>query len=163
MRTSLGACISVLLAAAASAAQFQQPDFSGRWRLVEPTAAERAVDTLAIIAPDELLITQTPLAITIEHPSTPGTHPSVGTFKFTIGGTMSSTGAESRFDVGWIGHQLTINSSTSSAPDAKSDRITHSKGSMWTLETDRRLAIDFTEKRSGEFSRMARRVYVRKP
>ena len=157
------AVVAAILVTAAPAAQNQYPDLSGRWRLVKPTAAERAVDTLAVIVPDELRITQTPLAITIEHLSTPGTHPSAGTFKFTVGGTMSSTGAESRFDVGWIGHQLTINSSTSSAADAKGDRITHSKRSMWTLEADGRLAIDFTEKRSGEFARMALRVYVRKP
>jgi hypothetical protein len=161
MMRSAAVMAAAISLTAAPAAQNQYPDLSGRWQLVEPTAAERAVDTLAIIAPDELLITQTPLAITIEQPSTRGTHPSAGTLKFVVGGTISSTGSESRFDAGWIGQQLTINSSTSSAPDQKGDRITHSKGSMWTLEADGRLAIDFTEKRSGEFARMARRIYVR--
>ena len=162
MRTSLVACVALPLSASLLA-QASPPDLTGHWRLVEPTAAERAADTLAITPPDELLITQRPLAITIEHPSTRGTHPSAGTFKFVVGGTISSTGAESRFDAGWIGPQLTINSSTSSAPDAKAHRITHSTGSMWTIEADGRLTIDFTEKRSGEFARIARRVYVTKP
>lgn len=151
---------AAILLTVAALAQSQQRDLSGRWRLVEP--AERAADTLAINAADELLITQTPRAITIEHGSTSATHPSAGTFKFIVGGTVSSTGAESRFDAGWIRHQLTINSSTSSAPDAKGDRITHSTGSTWTIEADGRLAIEFAEKRSGEFAKIARRIYVRR-
>ena len=52
----------------------------------EPTAAERALDTLVIDSPDQLLITQTPFAITVEHPSKHGTHPEAGEFHYGSGG-----------------------------------------------------------------------------
>ena len=54
MRITRAACASALLVAATSLAQSRAPDLSGRWQLVEPTRAERALDTLAIDAPDEL-------------------------------------------------------------------------------------------------------------
>jgi hypothetical protein len=62
--------LSVCVLGASGIAQTGRPDFSGRWRLVEPATAAVAQDRLAVNAPDELLIAQTPVAITIEHPST---------------------------------------------------------------------------------------------
>ena len=73
MRGILAICTLIVLSAAvSSAAQTKPPDFSGRWVL---TGAHPETDTLEITAPDELAITQTPLAVVIEHPSKPGTHP----------------------------------------------------------------------------------------
>ena len=80
MRASL--VCAVVLVSAALYAQSRPPDLSGRWRLVEPTPAERSLDMLAITSPDRLLITDTPREIVIEHPSKTGTHPEAGTFEY---------------------------------------------------------------------------------
>ncbi len=68
MRRSL-ACAALALVSAVLYAQSAPPDLSGRWRLVEPAPTERAADTLAIVSPDELLITQTP-QLMIAHSTT---------------------------------------------------------------------------------------------
>jgi hypothetical protein len=64
MRRALAVCAAIPLIARAPLAQGRSPDLSGRWQLVAPTSAEHARDTLVIDSPDQLLITQTPFAIT---------------------------------------------------------------------------------------------------
>jgi hypothetical protein len=56
------AVVAVFLActiAARGIARVHQPDFSGRWRFVAPTAAQLANETLTMAAPDERLVEQT--------------------------------------------------------------------------------------------------------
>jgi hypothetical protein len=167
MRGALAACAAVLLIAAALNAQSRPPDLSGRWRLVEPTAAERAADTLAITAPDELLIKDTPRAITVEHPSKAGTHPEAGEFEYLVGGSgrINLRGRSNSLDETWgvthIGTQLMISRSTTQPSDDPSVRNTLARGSMWRLEGRNRLVIDFGEERTGERPKIATRVYVR--
>ena len=166
MRSALAACAAIPLIAAVSLAQSRPPDLSGRWQLVEPTAAERALDTLAITAPDELLIRQTPLEIIVEHPSRSGTHPEAGTFQFGSGGFVgSSMGAAAPLRGTWgvthIGTQLMISRTTTYPPDERGERSVVARGSMWRLEVPDRLVIEFGEERAGERPKIATRVYVK--
>ena len=168
MRSVLAACTSALLISAAPSAQTKPPDLSGRWQLVQPTAAERARDTLEIVSPDQLLITQTPLAMTVEHPSAPGTHPEAQTFKLGVGGAMGNiTGhrstTEERWSVTHIGTQLMISRTTVNPPDEQPPRTPVTRGSMWRLETADRLVIEFGEERPGERPKIATRIYRRMP
>ena len=164
MRTSLGARISALFLAAAPPAQSRHPDLSGRWQLVERTAAERALETLDITSPDRILITQTPLAIVIEHPSRTGTHPEAGTFEYGAGGRIGGlpgrgNSIEERWGVTHIGTQLMISRSMT-RPGDQGGPITLARGSMWRLEDPNRLVIEFGEERTGERPRIATRTYA---
>lgn len=166
MRTALAACTSVLLIAAAPLAQSRPPNLSGRWQLVEPTAAERALDTLVITSPDQLLITDMPLEIVIKHASKPGTHPEAGSFEYGVGGRIGGLpGRGNSIDEKWgvthIGTQLMISRSTTGPSNDQSVRITLARGSMWRLEAPNRLVIEFGEERTGERPKMATRVYVK--
>jgi hypothetical protein len=168
MRSNLAACTSALMIVATPAAQDRPPDLSGRWQLVQPTAAERARDTLDIVSPDQILITQTPLVMTVEHPSTPGTHPEAQTFKIGVGGVMGSIGipgrgntTEEQWSVTHIGTQLMISRTTIYPPDEQPRRKSVTRGSMWRLETPNRLVIEFGEERPGERPKIATRVYVK--
>ena len=168
MRSDLAACTSALLIVAAPLAQDRPPDLSGRWQLVEPTAAERASDSLEIVSPEQLLITQTPLAMIVEHPSTPGTHPEAQTYKYGVGGVIggipgSGNTNEERWAVTHIGAQLMISRTTTNRRDEDPLRSTVTRGSMWRLETPNRLVIEFSEERTGERPRVAVRTYVRAP
>ena len=150
----------------ASAAQTRPPDLSGRWQIVQPTAAERALDTLDIVSPDQLLITQTPLAMIVEHPSTPGTHPEAQTIKIGVAGSVggipgSGTTTEERWSVTHIGTQLMISRTTIYRPDEQQPRRSVTRGSMWRLELPDRLVIEFGEERPGERPKIATRVYRR--
>ena len=167
MRSAPATCAAILLIVAAPNAQSRPPDLSGRWRLVEPTAAERAADTLAITAPDELLIKDTPRAITVEHPSKPGTHPEAGEFEYLLGasGRIGLFGRSNSIDETWgvthIGTQLMISRSTTQPSHDQSVRTTVAHGSMWRLEGPNRLVIEFGEERTGERPRVAVRTYVK--
>lgn len=164
MRIVLATCMSALLIAAASFAQHSRPDFSGRWRLVEPTGADLADDTLGVHAPDELFITHSPLTITIEHPSQPGTHPEAGTFEYGSGGIVGGlpgrgTSIDERWGVTHMGTQLMISRSMTHPPDERGVRITVTRGSMWRLAGPDQVVIDFSESRSGERPKIATRSY----
>ena len=165
MRTSFAPCASALLVAAAPLAQNQPPDFSGRWQLVEPAPAERPLDTLDITSPDELLITQTLLAIRVEHPSKPGTHPEAALFGFGSGGTIGGLpGRGASIDetrVWQIATQLVISRSSTRLPDGLGVRITFARVSIWRLEGPNRLVMEFGDERTGEPPRVAVRTYVR--
>jgi hypothetical protein len=162
MRTSL-ACAVIVLVAAMLHAQSRVLDLSGRWWLVEPTAAERALDTLTITSADQVLITHTRSGITIEHPSKRGTHPEAGVFEYGAGGSgrIALPGRRSSIDQQWsvthIGTQLMISRSTISADDT----VTVARGSMWQLDGPDRLVIEFGEERPGERPKVATRVYVK--
>ena len=165
MRASL-ACAAVVLVSSALHAQSRVPDLSGRWRLIEPTAVQRAADTLAITSPDQLLITHTARDITIEHPSKPGTHPEAGTFEYGSGGFVgglpgSVTPLQGTWTVSHVGTQFMISKSTTHPPNDRGIRITIATGSMWRLERADRLAIEFGEERAGERPKIATRVYLR--
>jgi hypothetical protein len=155
---------AILLFTAAPRAQSLPPDLSGRWQLVEPTTAERAQDTLAIDAPDQLLITQTPLAIVVVHPSRSGTHPEAGTYRFGTGGYVGGSDRTSplseTWDASFIGTQLVLSRSTTLAPDERGARGAVARGSMWRIDTPGRLTIEFSEERPGERPKIAARVYV---
>ena len=163
MRSVLAACMSGLLIPAAPAAQTRPPDLSGRWQLVQPTASERARDTLDIVSPDQLLITQTPLVMTVEHPSTPGTHPQAETVTIGVAGMIggipgSGNTTEERWSVTHIGTQLMISRTTINRYEHQPGR-SFTRGSMWRLETPDRLVIEFGEERPGERPKIATRVY----
>jgi hypothetical protein len=165
MRARL-ACAAVVLVSSALHAQSRVLDLSGRWRLVEPTVEQRAVDTLAITSPDQLLITHTAREITIEHPSKPGTHPEAGTFEYGSGGFVgdlpgSVTPLQGTWSVSHIGTQLVISKSATYPPNDRGVRVTIATGSMWRLDSADRLAIEFGEERAGERPKVATRVYVK--
>lgn len=156
--------LSALLVATTAVAQSAPPDLSGRWRLIQPTAAQLAAATLTIDAPDELLISQTPRAITIEHPSKAGTHPQAGTFRYGVGGNVggpigNTTDTHENWGVTHIGTQLMISRSVS--PDENGVAIPVTRGSMWRLEAPDRLVIEFGEERPGQRPKIATRVYVK--
>jgi hypothetical protein len=161
----MGLTCAAVLAAGVLRAQDLPPDVSGRWRLVELTVTERALDTLAIASPDELLITQTPFAVIVEHPSRPGTHPEAKTFEYGSGGVVEDLGdrglSTGTWSVSYVGTQLTISRSTTYPPDERGARTTVASGSMWRLETSNRLVIEFGEERSGERPKVATRAYIR--
>src|SRR5687768_18614583 len=96
---------AAILMTSGPVAQDRPLGLAGHWRLVEPTAKERARDTLIINAARELLVTQTPLVLIVEHPSKPGTHPEAGVFEYGIGGTVGGSpngggpGADSNWGV----------------------------------------------------------------
>jgi hypothetical protein len=166
MRTSFAACASALLIAAAPPAQNQPLDLSGRWQLVEPTSAERALDTLDITSPDELVITQTRRAIIVEHPSKSGTHPEARTFVFGVGGVVGGlpgrgSTIDEQWSVAYTGTQLMITRSTRLLADRAGVPVTLARGSMWRLEPPNRLAIEFSEELTGERPKIAIRVYAR--
>lgn len=152
--------------AATGIAQTGGPDFSGRWRLVQPTAAQLAQETLTVTAPDELLVKQTRREITIEHPSQPGTHPEAGTSEYGSGGFVGDLGdsltpLRGTWGVSYIGTQLMISRSTTYPPDARGARSTVARGSMWRLEAPSRLVIEFGEERAGERPTIATRTYTK--
>jgi hypothetical protein len=156
--------LSALLSGTTTLAQSAPPDLSGRWRLVQPTAAELSAATLTIDAPDELLISQTQRAITIEHPSKPGTHPQAGTFRYGVGGNIgaplgNTINTHENWGVTHIGTQLMI--SRSIIPDENGIAIPVTRGSMWRLEAPDRLVIEFGEERPGQRPKIATRVYVK--
>ena len=164
--TAVASVLSVCALVTAGSAQTGRPDFSGRWRLVPPTASQLAQETLEVTAPDELLVKQTRREITIEHPSQPGTHPEAGTFEYgsvgfvrgDIGGGTPLRGTRS---VTYIGTQLMISRTTIYPPDERGASDTVARGSMWRLETPTRLIIEFGEERAGERPKIATRVYMR--
>ena len=165
MRTSL-ACAEVALTAAALHAQSRVLDLSGRWWLVEPTAAERATDTLVITSPDQLLITHTRRGVTIEHPSKQGSHPEAGTFNYGVGGIVGGVpGQANSVDEEWsvthIGTQLMMSRSMVLPSEKSDERRKVARGSMWRLDGPDRLVIEFGEERSGERPKVATRVYVK--
>ena len=159
----MSACAAVLLISAALHAQHRVLDLSGRWWLVAPTAAERALDTLAIVSPDQLLIRHSRRAIVIAHPSKSGTHPEAGTFSYGLGGLVDgAAGQGNNVDEQWsvshIGTQLMISRSTFDRPDV---RLRVARGSMWRLDGPDRLIIEFGEERPGERPKIATRTYVK--
>ena len=166
MRAVAAVFVLVCVLAATGVAQTGGPDFSGRWRLVEPTSSQLAQETLTVVAPDELLIRQTSREVVIEHPSRPGTHPETGTFEYgtvgfasgEIGGATPLRGTRS---VSYIGTQLMISRSTTYPPDARGARSTVARGSMWRLEAPNRLVIEFGEERAGERPTIATRTYMK--
>lgn len=165
MRTSL-ACAAAVLTSAVLHAQSRVLDLSGRWWLVEQTAAERARDTLAVTSPDQLLITHTARGITVEHPSKRGTHPEAGTFSYGAGGVVGGLpghgiSIDEQWTVTHIGTQLMISRSAMLSSDRSDVRMKVTRGSMWQLDGADRLVIEFGEERPGQRPRVATRVYVR--
>ena len=166
MRSALVVCAAIPLIATAPLAQGRPPDLSGRWQLVEPTAAERALDTLVIDSPDQLLITKTPFAITVEHPSKHGTNQEAGESHYGSGGRVGGlpgrgNSIDERWGVSHIGTQLLISRSTTRPPDEQGARITLARGSMWRLEAPNRLLIEFADERTGERPKIATRTYLK--
>jgi hypothetical protein len=163
MMRAILACAAIVLVANVAHGQSRVLDLSGRWWLVEPTAAERALDTLVVTSPDQLLITHTRFGLTIEHPSKPGAHPEAGVFEYGAGasGRIRLPGRGSQVDQQWsvthIGTQLMISRSTRSADDS----ATVARGSMWLLDGPDRLVIEFGEERPGERPKIATRIYVK--
>jgi len=155
---------ALVLIAAPLCAQ-ARPDFSGRWRLVQPTTAELALDTLTITAADQLVVTDTPREIVITHLGNAGTHPEAGTFEYGSGGFVGGLpGGEltnGQWGTTYIGRQLMISRSLIMAPNERGVRATLARGSIWRLEAPDRLVIEFGEERSGERPKIATRVYVR--
>ena len=167
MRGALAACAAILLIAAAPLAQSRPPDLSGLWQRAEPTAAERALDTLVITSPDQLLITHSPHEIVITHPSKPGTHPEAGAFQYgergVVGGLPGGATTDEKWGVSHVGTQLMFSHSTIRQLDDRAVRMTLARGSMWRLEAPNRLVIEFSEERTGERPKVATRTYVRTP
>jgi hypothetical protein len=172
VRAFLVACtLAVVLPGNTLAVQSQPPDFSGRWMLAAPSsAASSGPDTLDVVAPDELLVAQTPHAITVQHSSKPGTHPAAGTFEFGTGGRVGgipgralgilAAESESRWSVSFVGSQFIISDSTTVRKgDARP--VTGVTAATWMINGEGRLVINFREQRTGQSSKSATLVYVR--
>ena len=147
-------------------AQSVQTDFSGRWVLDRSRAPGLEPDTLVIAEADELIVKQTQTAITIEHPSRPGTHPAPGVFEFGSGGRTGGLPgtippSESRWGTTFFGTQLQMSESTTSV-DANGVATTSAYGSIWLLDKSGRLVIEFREEHSGERPKIATRIYTKK-
>jgi hypothetical protein len=167
MMRAILACAAIVLVANVAHGQSRVLDLSGRWWLVEPTAAERALDTLVVTSPDQLLITHTRFGLTIEHPSKPGAHPEAGVFEYGAGasGRIRLPGRGSQVDQQWsvthIGTQLMISRSTALPSETSVAPIMVARGSMWQLDGPDRLVIEFGEERPGERPKIATRIYVK--
>ena len=165
MRTAMTYAAFVLIAASLCAQD--RPDFSGRWRLVQPTTAELALDTLTITAADQLAVTDTRREIVITHPGNPGTHPEAGTFQYGsggfVGGLPGGAVTNGRWGTTYIGMQLMMSRSLMLPADDRGVRATLARGSIWRLEAPDRLVIEFGEERTGERPKIAARVYIRVP
>jgi hypothetical protein len=164
MRTAVAAYASAVLVTATLRAQ-DRPDFSGRWQLVQPTAAELALDTLTITPAEQLAVTDTPREIVITHLSNPATHPEAGSFAYGSGGFVGGVPGGGVTNGTWgttyIGMQLMMSRSLMLPPDERGVRATLARGSIWRLEAPDRLVIEFGEERTGERPKIATRVYVR--
>ena len=166
MRTALTVYASLVLIAAPLSAQ-DRPDFSGRWRLVQPTATELALDTLTITPADQLVVTDTRREIVITHSANPGTHPEAGTFQYGsggfVGGLPGGGATNGTWGTTYVGMQLMMSRSLMLPADDRGVRATLARGSIWRLEAPDRLVIEFGEERTGERPKIATRVYVRVP
>src|SRR5262245_13449780 len=114
-----GALGAAVLPAVRTHAQSVQTDFSGRWILDRSRPSGVEPDTLVITEVDELIVRQTQTAITIEHPSKPGSHPAPGVFEFGSGGRVGGLPgtlppSESRWGSTFFGTQLLMSESTTS-------------------------------------------------
>ena len=161
-----GALGAAMLPAARIHAQSVQTDFSGRWLLDRSRPPGLEPDTLVISDVDELLVRQTETAITIEHPSRPGSHPAPGTFEFGSGGRVGGLPgtippSESRWGTTFFGTQLLMSESTTSV-DANGVATTSAYGSIWMLDKTGKLVIEFREEQSRERPKTATRIYTRK-
>ena len=166
MRSMLGACtLAALFLAPLAGAQSRVTDFSGAWVLTSERPVPDDPDTLEISAVEEFVVTQTQRFVSVEHTAKPGSHPAAGTFDFgvrgTVGGIPGGLQHELTLSVGFFGTQLIISENSTDA-DATGFRVTTGHGSIWLLDTDGRLVIEFREARSKERPKTATRVYIRK-
>jgi len=161
-----GALGAAVLPVVRTDAQSVQTDFSGSWVLDRSRPPGLEPDTLVISEVDELLVKQTQTAITIGHPSRPGSHPAPGVFEFGSGGRVGGLPgtvppSESRWGTTFFGTQLLMSESTTSV-DAAGVPTTSAYGSIWMLDKTGKLVIEFREERSGERPKVATRVYTKK-
>jgi hypothetical protein len=151
------------LLATALNAQSKPTDFSGRWVVTALRPHPDELDTLSIVAASELLVVQTPQQITIQHPVTQGTHPQAGTFEFGsggwVGGLPGGRDSSGTWDTRFAGTQLMISRTTRTA--ANGTREDSATGSIWQLDGNGRLVIEFREERPNERPKIAARVYER--
>jgi hypothetical protein len=160
----------MLLLGGAPAAQ-DQPDLSGRWRLVQPSASQLAEETLSVSAADELFVAHSFRDIIITHAPQGGTaptHPEAGIFQYGAGSFIDAlpgtkTVVRGQWGVTHIGTQLMISRTTIYPPDERGEQRPVARGSMWRLEGDDRLVVEFGEERAGERPKIAMRVYARIP
>ena len=163
MRKALAvSTLSATVLCSGAIAQSRDTDFSGRWVLTASRPEPDEPDTLVVTAASELLISQTPKTIIIEHPSKPARYPAAGTFEFGSGGFVGdAVSGEGRWGVTFFGTQLMMSRSTSTL-DINGSRTTAAYGSFWLIDGRGRLVIEFREERTKERPKVAMRVYVRK-
>jgi hypothetical protein len=161
MRPFIGTCIvAFALFARLDGAQSTEVDFSGRWVLVASRPVNpQSPDTLEISAAEELVITQTSLAITIE---TKGAiYPERGRFEFGSGGFVGDgIFGEGRWGNTFFGTQLMMSKSTTTHENGVETTV--ARGSFWSIDELGRLIIEFREERSRQRPKTATRVYQRK-
>ncbi len=169
MRDILRWCsvLTVVLLTPLAATQSRATDFSGGWLLTTLRPEPDEPDTLEIAAAEELFITQTMRFIAVERVSKSGNHPADGTFDFGVRGRMEGIpnglqDAEITRGVGFFGTQLIISETRQEPPDADGIRLSSGHGSIWRLDQEGRLVIEFREHRSHERPRIAIRIYRRK-
>ena len=168
MRPLTAACIIVLvLFARPGGAQSKEINFSGRWVLAASGAASPLEpDTLEISAADEILIIQTKLSITVDHPSKRAAYPAAGTFEFGSGGFVGGlpnsgvNPTQGRWGTTFFGTQLMMSKSTTTADNGVDTTVAY--GSFWSLDERGRLVIEFREEHSRERPKTAVRIYTRK-
>ena len=162
----LGACtLAALLLCAARRRAVASDGLFGRVGADLQRPVPDDPDTLEISAVDEFFVTQTQRFVSVEHTAKPGSHPAAGTFDFgvrgTVGGIPGGLQHELTLSVGFFGTQLIISENNTDA-DATGVRVTTGHGSIWLLDPDGRLVIEFREARSKERPKTATRVYIRK-
>ncbi len=148
-RQALIGVAAILLAVAVTRAQ-EQPNFSGRWVVTSP-AGEAA---------QEETITQTAATLTTGHASEGHGHRSV----YKLDGTESRNVLVSHGEdiltlskAVWSGNQLTITSDTT-YPDGRKWHTTQT----WSLDSEGRRVVDFTESGMTPTPTTSRRVYTRR-
>ena len=145
----LSAAVAVAGGQTSAPAQ-DRPDFSGRWTFERPpvmAVAPRGPDATVTPA-NELVVIQNEAALTVGHPSRPGSHPHSGVNFFASAGTTRA-GSSYKSSVAWVGRELVIESTLELSASGGSVNMIRSI-ERWSMADDGRLEIRIVEERSGK-------------
>jgi hypothetical protein len=142
--------IAAMLAAVTVTSAQEKPNFSGRWVVVSPAAD----------AGQEQTVTQTAATLTTGHASEGHGHRAV----YKLDGTENRNVLTSHDEdivtlskASWSGTQLTITSDTT-YPDGRKWHTVQT----WSLESEGRLAVEFSETGMNAAPMTTRRIYTRR-
>jgi hypothetical protein len=156
----------LLFAVVSAVAAQDQPDFSGRWILVEAVPADAGtasrlnvtqpiVQTNAVGAP----MKPTFMTLTVERAF--ADRATTETFQIGVeGGTVGGGGFGTRFSVRWEDHRLVMATASYSGSGSES-RQTSEHNEVWELDPDGMLIIRITDREAGHGSKSHTLTYRR--